>query len=104
MKKQLTRITALALFLAVLAPAYAAKGERKQKKSDDEAATAVLKIFDTNANGKIDGDEVTALRKAFADAKEGTLEALDKNADGKLSDEEISAITAAPAKIKKKKN
>ena len=67
------------------------------------ASLAVFKKYDANANGKIDGEEIVALRKAFDGGTDETLKALDTNSDGKLSDEEIAAIIAPPAKAKKKK-
>ena len=103
MKSSLVKITVSVLFVAMLAPAYAAKGDRKNQKAQSATYAAVLKKYDTNANGKIDGDEIVALRKAFDAGQDETLKALDTNSDGKLSDEEIAAVSAAPAKAKKKK-
>ncbi len=48
--------------------------------------------YDTNKNGIIDGDEVAAVRKAFATEPKGAFAVYDKDHDGKLSDEEIAAI------------
>src|SRR5476649_107196 len=48
--------------------------------------------YDTNKNGVIDGDEIAAVRKAFAADPKGEFAAYDKDHDGKLSDEEIAAI------------
>jgi Ca2+-binding EF-hand superfamily protein len=48
--------------------------------------------FDANKNGVIDGDEVAAVRKAFAADMKGQFAAYDKNKDGKLEDAEIAAI------------
>ena len=48
--------------------------------------------FDTNKNGVIDGDEIAAVRKAFAADPKGQFAAYDKNKDGKLDDAEIAAI------------
>ncbi|MBI2950002.1 MAG: hypothetical protein HYY23_20400 [Verrucomicrobia bacterium] len=75
----------------------AAKSERTEKSVP---AQLVLKRFDKDANGKISGDEATALRQAFAGKRHDALKALDKNSDGKLDDAEIAAITAKkqPAK------
>jgi len=103
MKTSLTKFTTAALFLALLAPAFAAKGDKKKQNTASEAHAAVLKKYDANANGKIDGEEIVALRKAFDGGTDETLKALDTNSDGKLSDEEIAAISAPPAKAKKKK-
>jgi Ca2+-binding EF-hand superfamily protein len=48
--------------------------------------------YDTNKNGVIDGDEIVAVRKAFAADLKGEFASYDKDADGKLSDEEIASI------------
>ena len=54
--------------------------------------------FDTNKNGVIDGDEVTAVRKAFAANPKGQFAAYDVNQDGKLDDAEIAGIKPPGAK------
>ena len=95
MKRILSILTVLALGAAFTSPAQAGKGN----KGDKKAIAAVLAEYDKNGNGKIDGDEITALRKDFADGK-ASLKFLDKNGDGTLSDEEIAAVVAK----KKKKN
>lgn len=97
MKRILSILTVLALGAAFTAPAQAGKG--KAGKGDKKAIAAILAEYDKDGNGKIDGDEVTALRKDFADGK-ASLKILDKNNDGTLSDEEIAAVVAK----KKKKN
>jgi Ca2+-binding EF-hand superfamily protein len=48
--------------------------------------------FDTNKNGVIDGDEVAAVRKAFAEDPKGQFARYDADKDGKLSDAEIAEI------------
>lgn len=48
--------------------------------------------YDTNKNNVIDGDEVAAVRKAFAAELKGEFATYDKNADGKLDDAEIAGI------------
>lgn len=48
--------------------------------------------YDTNKNGVIDGDEIAAVRKAFAADPKGEFASYDKDHDGKLSDEEIASI------------
>jgi hypothetical protein len=48
--------------------------------------------FDKNKNGVIDGDEVAAVRKAFAADPKGQFAAYDKNKDGQLDDAEIATI------------
>ena len=95
-------LLALAAASLVLAPAaHAAKGDRKKAT---ETSTALLKKFDTNANGKIDADEMEGVRKAFTDTTDESLKALDKDHDGKLSDTEITALGAGAKKAKVKKN
>ena len=94
MKRILTILTIAALGVAFTAPAQAGKGK---KKGGSEALTK----YDTDANGKIDGKEVDAVRAAFT-AKEAAAVALDTNSDGVLSDEEIAA--AGGKQKKKKKN
>ena len=54
--------------------------------------------YDTNKNGVIDGDEVAAVRKAFAADPKGEFATYDKDHDGKLSDEEIAGIKPPGAK------
>lgn len=54
--------------------------------------------YDTNKNGVIDGDEVAAVRKAFASEPKGEFAAYDQNHDGQLSDEEIAGIKPPGAK------
>ncbi len=101
MKRLLLVLAASSL---VLAPAaFAAKGDRK--KAANTASSDLVKKFDANANAKIDGAELEAVRKDFAASADLNIKALDKDHDGKLSDTEIEAMnTAAPKKIKKKKN
>ena len=54
--------------------------------------------YDSNKNGVIDGDEVAAVRKAFAADPKGEFSTYDKDHDGKLSDEEIANIKPPGAK------
>jgi Ca2+-binding EF-hand superfamily protein len=54
--------------------------------------------FDTNKNGVIDGEEIAAVRKAFAAAPRGQFATYDKNNDGKLDAAEIAAIKPPGAK------
>jgi hypothetical protein len=71
----------------------------------DSANAELLKKYDANANGKIDGAELETVRKDFAGSPDLNLKALDKDSDGKLSDAEIEALNGeAPKKGKKKKN
>ena len=96
MKCTLSILTIVALGILITAPAQAGGGKKKNKGGAD-----VLATYDKNANGKIDGEEVDALKKDFAAGKP-EVKALDTNHDGTLSDEEIAAVGGK--KHKKKKN
>ncbi len=61
-----------------------------------------MATYDKNGNGTIDGDEVDAVKKAYAAAPNGALKQFDTNADGKLDDTEIAAIHAGKGKKKAK--
>lgn len=77
--------------LLVTSASFAAKGDKADKAGKQalhEALTA-LQTYDKNGSKTIDGDEVAAVQKAFADAPGGSLKALDQNKDGKLDAEEI---------------
>ena len=79
----------LAIFL-MPAGAFAAKA--------DGAKAKLIAKYDTNKNGKIDGDEIVALQKDFAAHPKGDLARFDVNHDSKLSDEEIAAIVPGGGK------
>jgi hypothetical protein len=57
--------------------------------------------FDTNKNGVIDGDEITAVRAAFAAEPKGQFARYDTNQNGKLDDAEIAEIKPPGAGGKK---
>jgi hypothetical protein len=99
MKRILSILTMAALGLSFTIPAQAAKPGKEGKKGK-KAGAALLATYDKNGNGKIDGEEVDALKKDFAAGKP-EVKALDTNNDGTLSDEEIGAVGG---KHKKKKN
>lgn len=48
--------------------------------------------FDTNKNSLIDGEEIAAVRAAFAADPKGDLARFDENRNGKLDDAEIAAM------------
>jgi len=52
----------------------------------------VMAKFDTNQNNVIDGDEIAAVRTAFAADPKGDLARYDTNQNGKLDDAEIAEI------------
>jgi hypothetical protein len=96
MKRILIILTIVALGLSFTIPAQAAKPGKEGRKG----RKALLATYDKNSNGKIDGEEVDALKKDFAAGKP-ELKSLDANNDGTLSDEEIGAVGG---KQRKKKN
>lgn len=107
-----TRILIIATCLITLsapAPLFAANGARKGNKASaggkaDKAARpgVLLKKYDTDKNGSIDGTEGEALRKAFDAEKTGPLKKLDGNSDGTLDAKEIAGIKARHGKGKGK--
>ena len=91
------KLTLLVTVLALLAPAtaFAAKADGPKAK--------IIAKYDVNKNGKLDPDEIAALKKDFAANPKGELARLDTNHDGKLSDEEIAALTPGSGKKSDKK-
>lgn len=98
-KTLLLTCAAAALCLALPDTASAGKG----KKDGADHPHKVIRQYDTNGNGIIDGAEIDAVRKAFEAAPTGPLKQFDTNNDGKLDDAEIGAMKVKP-KGKKKKN
>lgn len=94
MKKSWSIIALLVLALGT--PAAFAK-----KPKGDKAGGDVFSKYDKNSNGKLDPDEIEAIKKAFA--SDADLKKYDTNSDGKLDDNEIAAIKPAEGKKKKKK-
>ncbi len=90
------RVSAVVLAALLLLPpfAFAASAGSGPK------ATIFAK-FDTNKNGVIDGDEVAAVRAAFASEPKGQFARYDANHDGKLDDPEIAEIKPPGAGGKK---
>ena len=120
-KTQLLTLTTCLIALAAPSPLFAAKGAKKEKKGNKPTAEqkaerqarpgTLLKKYDTDKNGAIDGSEIKGLRDAFDADKTGPLKKLDANNDGTLEDTEVAAIKAhhgkgkgAAAKGGKKKN
>jgi hypothetical protein len=75
------------------APLFAAAGAGPK-------ATIFAK-FDTNKNGVIDGDEIAAVRQAYAAEPKGQFATYDVNKDGKLDEAEIASIKPPGAGGKK---
>ena len=87
-------------------PAFAKKKGKKDADSGTNNSATIIKQFDKNGNGQIEGDEVAALKAAFTAAAPGTvLKKLDRNTNGVLDDDEVTALNArdAAAEPKKKK-
>ena len=94
MFKRFTPIFAAAM-LCLAVPAFAKK--KGKKKGDGEAnnSATIIRQFDTNGNQQLEGDEVVALKAAFAAAAPGTtLKNLDRNTNGVLDDDEVTALNA----------
>ena len=95
MFKRLTLIFATAM-LCLAAPAFAKK-KGKKKGGGDRAnnSATIIQQFDKNGNQQIEGDEVAALKAAFAAAAQGTtLKNLDRNTNGILDEDEVTALNA----------
>ena len=86
-KSHLLTVAAAALVLALPSTLLAAKGNKAAAGGKGARPGRVLKQFDRNHDGAIDGDEVAALRKAF-----DVFKALDKDSNGALDDSEVAAI------------
>jgi Ca2+-binding EF-hand superfamily protein len=92
-KTRLFSLAACLLALASPAPLHAAKGANKPGKRDrSERPGMILKEYDKDRSGTIDGSEMEALRKAYEADKTGPLKKFDKDNDGTLSDTEIAGI------------
>lgn len=107
LKTHLITLTTCLIALAAPAPLLAAKGDKKKVDPATKAERAarpgmLLKKYDTDKNGAIDGTEIKALREAFDADKTGPLKKLDANKDGTLEDSEVAAIKAHKGKGKGK--
>ena len=78
--------------VALLAPA----GAMAQPAPGPKAR--IFAKYDTNKNSVIDGDEIAAVRKAFAAEPKGEFANYDLDHDGKLDDKEIAGIKPPGAK------
>jgi hypothetical protein len=87
-KLPLSALLIAVLALVVLPGASAAEGPKAR----------IFAKYDANKNGIIDGDEIAAVRKAFAAEPKGEFASYDKNTDGQLDDAEIAAIKPPGAK------
>jgi Ca2+-binding EF-hand superfamily protein len=89
MKKLPRYVTVFGLMTALaLTSALAAEGPKAK----------IFAKYDTNKNGVLDGDEIEAVRKAYAAEPKGEFARYDANHDGKLDDKEIAEIKPPGAK------
>ena len=103
LKTHILTVTTCLIAFAVPTPLHAGKGGKKADAAEKAARPGMLlKKYDTDKNGKIDGSEAEALRKTFDADKTGPLKKLDANNDGTLEDSEITAIKARHGKGKGK--
>lgn len=85
------------LAAAALTTAVAKETSKPGQRSPHQGPLKVLRGFDTNKNGRIDGPEIEKLREAFAGAMNQDLARYDLNGNGKLDDREVAAIRLATA-------
>jgi len=76
-----------ALVFALPSTLLAAKGNKGAKRHEAVPSARLLKRYDRNGNGSIDGEEIVALRKTF-----NLFKGLDKDSNGTLDDSEVAAI------------
>jgi hypothetical protein len=104
MKKQILLPAILALLsLAAPSPVLAAKKEGKANKAEKKARNEAVRHFDTNGDGKLEGDEAEAARKSFAADPNGPAKSLDADQNGQLEEAEITGVQVKPKGEKKKK-
>jgi hypothetical protein len=88
---------AAALFTPAGVFAADASADKPAAKADANLAglgpkARIFAKYDANKNGVIDGEEIAAVRQAYAADPKGEFATYDKDHDGKLSNEEIAAI------------
>ena len=92
-------IAACAAALALPGPLFAKdKGQDQggdKDKKPELTAKQVMKHFDKDENGKLEGTELDELRNAFGGKMHDRMKSFDKNNNGLLDDDEIAAIVAA---------
>ncbi len=91
-------IVLTAMALAFGTPAFAGKG-KAGKAAGGKHGLAIRK-FDKDGNHKIEGEEIVALKDAFAKAPADSKmrKRLDTNGNGQLDDNEVAALNARLAK------
>jgi len=107
MKKLLFVALSVCLLGLFTPEATMAKGKKKEKAAKAASSENALAKYDTNKDGVLDADEVTALKKEYTDNKSEDLKKYDANNDGKIDESEVDAIktdfAAAPKQHKHKK-
>ena len=86
----LLRLLPLLATLALPAVALASKESGPKAR--------IMAKYDLNKNGKLDPDEMAAIRKDFAADPSGELKKYDTDGDGKLSDDEIAKMVPGSGK------
>ena len=91
-------ILTLGAVFALPSAAFARKGKANKGAGKAQHPGQVVRSYDKNSNGQIEGDETEALKRGFAADPKGPLAALDKNSNATLDDDEISALNARMSK------
>ena len=91
-------VVTLSAIFALPSFAYAGRGKTSKGSRKGQRPVQVVRSYDKNSDGQIEGDEVEALKKGFADDPKGPLAVLDKNNNATLEDDEISAVNARLSK------
>ena len=67
----------------------------KNTKASSLTRAEILKIFDSDGNGKLSMSERFAMRKKMQGRKKELMQKFDKDGDGKLNDEERATVRKA---------
>jgi hypothetical protein len=91
-------IPTLAAVLVLPSTSFAGKGKANKGAGKAQRPGVVVRSYDKDGNGQIEGGEVEALKKAFTADPKGSLAVLDKNSNGTLEDDEIAVVNARMSK------
>lgn len=91
------QVWAMVVLVPALGMGLLAKEPDKAGGRAKVAPRKVMTQFDKDKNGKIEGAEADALRKAFDGDMKKELAAFDRDGNGKLDDAEIGGIRARAA-------
>lgn len=90
------------LSIAAPSPVLAGKKEGKANKAEKKALHEAVRHFDTNGDGKLEGEEAETARKSFAAEPNGPAKSLDADQNGQLEESEITGVQVKPKGAKKK--